>query len=107
MPATFPRERDFQAAVIATAKLGGWLSFHPFSSRRSTPGFPDLTLVHPVTGRLLFCELKTTRGRLRPEQETWLAALGIKHTAVVWRPCDWDSGEVQRVLLAERQGRAA
>lgn len=95
-------ERELQETVRGIARLAGFMEYHPFSSKRSTAGFPDLTLVHPVTGRLIFCELKASKGRLRPEQVRWLHALGIGHTVHVWRPADLTSGEIARVLLAER-----
>ena len=53
-----------------------------------TPGFPDYVAVRD--GRLLFAELKSAKGRLRPEQEAWLADLeGVPCAEVyVWRPID-------------------
>lgn len=95
-------EAELQETVRGIARTAGFLEYHPFSSKRSTPGFPDLTLVHPVTGRLVFAELKTATGRVRPEQAKWLAALGIRHEAVLWRPADLASGAIQSTLLAER-----
>jgi hypothetical protein len=38
-------ERQFERAIVEYAKLSGWKAFHPFDSRRSEPGWPDLTLV--------------------------------------------------------------
>lgn len=97
-------EAELQACVIDAAKRGGWLYMHITDSRKSAAvGFPDLVLVHPVTGRLLLIELKSQTGKLRPEQEKWLAALYRGgHEAGVWRPDLWRDGSIQRVLLAER-----
>jgi len=82
-------EAQFQAAVIELAQRCGWLAYHIPDSRRATsPGFPDLVLVRG--SRLLFVELKTARGRVRPEQMVWLSALcaaGVR--AFVCRPKDW------------------
>jgi len=43
--------------------------------------------------RLLFVELKSERGKLRPEQSDWLDALRLLPQAEVhvWTPADWDS----------------
>jgi len=78
------------AAVIELATLAGWLVFHPYDSRRSAPGYPDLTLCKPGHA-VIFAELKTAKGRLRPDQRRWLAALGDCPgvVAAVWRPSDW------------------
>jgi hypothetical protein len=89
-------EKQFQQRIVDFAKLTGWLVYHPFDSRRSTPGWPDLALVR--SGRLVFAELKSDRGRVSAEQRRWLAALssvpGLE--VFVWRPSDWPA--VQRVL---------
>jgi hypothetical protein len=90
--ATLPTlsERDLERLVVDAARLGGWLSYHTFDSRRSPAGFPDLVLVRPPT--LLIVELKTAKGRLRPEQADWLNALarcGIE--CAVIRPADADA----------------
>lgn len=89
-------ERDWQATVLQYAALRGWRAYHNPDSRRSTAGFPDLVLVRRP--HVVFAELKSDTGRLRPEQVTWLdelRACGV--TAVVWRPSDWP--HVERVLL--------
>lgn len=80
-------------------------------------GFPDLVLVRPP--ELLFVELKTDTGRLGPGQEEWLADLAavgnaVAHAATrvvspgyddgpavqahLWRPEDWNAGEVNAIL---------
>lgn len=82
-------EKAFMQTVIDAARLAGWLVYHPFDSRRSEPGYPDLTLVHPERG-LVFAELKTARGRLSAAQVRWLTAIGQAGArAYVWRPDDW------------------
>lgn len=82
-------EKAWQAQVLAIARLAGWLVYHPFDSRRSVPGFPDLTLVRGP--RLMFVELKTQKGRVTTDQQKWLDALGSASVEVyVWRPADHD-----------------
>ena len=66
-------EKQFQQAVIDMARLHRWLVYHTHDSRRSDPGFPDLTLVRD--GRLIFAELKTEKGKATYDQVFWLHAL--------------------------------
>jgi hypothetical protein len=93
-------ESQFQGAVLGYAKLMGWLGYHTHDSRNSAKGFPDLVLVR--RGRLVFAELKALTGRVKPEQQEWLEALGHvagENTVVevhLWRPSDWD--EIVTVL---------
>jgi hypothetical protein len=91
-------EADLMAAVIALARLYSWSVFHPYDSRRSAAGYPDLTLVRE--GQLLFVECKREDGRLTQDQSDWLLRLsrvpGV--VATVWRPSDWSSGEIEQTL---------
>lgn len=88
-------ERGFQAAVLEFAALRGWLCFHPFDSRRSQAGFPDLVLVRD---RVIFVELKAPQGRISPDQHQWIDALENAGAQVyVWRPADWP--EIEAALL--------
>lgn len=97
-----PDEQSFQEAVLEVAKLAGWRSLHIRPAGRAdgswrTPiggdgkGWPDLTLVRPP--RLLFVELKSESGTLRPQQCEWLDALRLLPMCetYVWRPSDWDT----------------
>lgn len=88
-------EAQFQNAVLNVAKAGGWRVYHTHNSMHSAKGFPDLVLVKD--GRLVFAELKSKTGKVTPEQEAWLAALGDvvpeMVAAHVWRPGDWDDLE--------------
>jgi hypothetical protein len=122
-------EDEFQSAVIELAQRLGWLVAH-FRPARTEHGwrtavsgdglgFPDLVLVRNT--RLLFVELKSERGRVRPEPALWLAALEVVAAAArgavaavdpgvapnvaglavavhVWRPSDWPA--VERELKA-------
>lgn len=92
-------EKDFQQNVLDLARTKQWLVYHTFDSRRSEPGFPDLTLVSRKTGRVMFREIKTEEGKLTSEQVLWLALL-IKggNDADVWRPSDIE--KIQKELSA-------
>jgi hypothetical protein len=103
-------EAHFQRQVEQLAKYYGWRTYHTHDSRRSTPGFPDLVLVRGA--ELIFAELKTDKGRLRPEQRDWIADLQAVSTELcevlcaatgaagihsdlamdvyIWRPADFD-----------------
>ena len=102
-------EAQFQRSVIELAQLNGWkvAHFRPAQNSKGawrTPvaadgaGFPDLVLVRD---RVIFAELKTDKGRVRPEQREWLDAIQTATTGDpppcdrtiietrVWRPRDW------------------
>lgn len=88
MPASASRETEagFQRWCLDLALTLGWRVYHTHDSRRSEPGFPDLVLVRE---RVLFREVKTQQGRMRPEQQTWLDLLTKAGAdAKVWRPAD-------------------
>jgi hypothetical protein len=91
------REGELVNRIRAMALQHGWLLYHPPPNiptrdgrvREVGAGFPDLTLIHPVSGRLIFAELKSDSGRLTEPQERWLAALRLTEAIVeVWRPAD-------------------
>jgi hypothetical protein len=89
-------ERQLQDAIIGAAQRLGYLVYHVYDSRRSVPGFPDLVLLKGQ--KMLVLELKTDKGRVRPEQHVWLQAFmqaGV--TAKIIRPADLDD------VLAELQ----
>ena len=50
-------EKDLQASIVEAARLFKFYVFHPFDSRRSAAGWPDLSMVHPDRG-IVFAELK-------------------------------------------------
>ena len=63
-------EEDFMAWVIDKLQLFGWRWYHTHDSRRSEPGFPDITAARE--GRLLFAELKREGEWPDPDQVFWL-----------------------------------
>ena len=83
-------EKAFMAAIVRLATTHGWKVYHPFDSRKSAPGYPDLTMARsgePV----LFAELKIGSEKPTLEQEHWLTTLRhALHTEVyLWYPADW------------------
>jgi len=81
-------ERQLLDAIRDACRWGGLLTFHAYDSRRSEPGFPDLVVVGPHG--VLWRELKSSRGRLTPEQVRWLDRLTEAGAdADVWRPDAW------------------
>jgi hypothetical protein len=90
-------EKQFQQQIVDLARLHSWRVYHPWDSRRSAAGWPDLVLARlcpsqrGVTTELLFLECKTERGRLTEAQRDWLFVLGAVPgvTARVVRPSDW------------------
>lgn len=81
-------ENDWQGEVLTLARFGGWtLRYHTFDSRHSAAGFPDLVLVR--VPELLIVELKTDKGKVTDDQQTWLEALAACGLEThVWRPRD-------------------
>jgi hypothetical protein len=98
-------EKVHQAMIVELAALAGWRTFHPYDSRRSAPGFPDLTMVRGT--ELLFVECSTDRGKLTGPQREWLAALGQTGAeAVVWRPRHWPEIEQRLVRSGAERSKA-
>ena len=94
-------EADLKEIVISVAKRYGWLIHHDLPAQNSRgrwltnvqgdAGFPDLILLHPVSGKLLAVELKAERGKLSPLQKRWLMAFDAgSHFNSVWKPSDME-----------------
>jgi hypothetical protein len=93
-------EDHFQRDVVTYAESHGWLWNHNPDSRKSKAGLPDLILVRCLGNgdwRLIFAELKTEKGGVRPKQRLWLNALGRVasmcqgHVIVaLWRPSNFE-----------------
>jgi len=91
------REKDFMRQVTELAQWHGWRVYHTHDSRRSAPGFPDLTMVRG--GRMVFAELKVGRNKLTDHQEEWIASLktvGRPVEAYAWWPRHWE--EIEKIL---------
>lgn len=104
-------ERELQDAVIELAQTLGWrvAHFRPARVKRGgreiyeTPvsadgrGFPDLVMARGP--RVVIAELKSSTGKLRPDQELWVAA--FRQTSIetfVWEPSRWLDGTIEQVL---------
>lgn len=113
--------RDLENAVLELAGLLGFRCCHwrPAKTARGwrTPiqgagskGFPDIFLIHPATGAILFAECKAGAGRLEPDQRDWRDVLlfaGMRYE--LFTDKDWADGRVETVLLeaAGKTRRAA
>ena len=104
-------EDDLLRGVIDLARCTGYRVCHFRPGRTAQgwrtpimgdPGFPDVAIAGH--GRCIVAELKSSIGTVDPDQAAWHTALleaGVE--AYVWRPDQWVSGEIQRILEARRR----
>lgn len=86
----------------------GWRVQFTWRSDHSPSGFPDLLLLHPRSGSLLWRELKRVGKRPTAAQQAWLDDLALHgYDAAVWTPADWFSGRIRGELLAAADLRRA
>jgi hypothetical protein len=97
-------EQELQELVIQLATTCGFLVHHqlvPYRRRAdgihaiveagTTPGYPDLVLVHSGRLLVLFVELKTEHGKLSPRQIEWRDAIrAAGGDWRLWRPSMWE-----------------
>lgn len=89
-------EAELQKSVEQLLTVCGWSWHHETDSRRSKAGFPDLCAFRD---RVIFIELKSDKGRVRPAQREWLDGLKAAGAEVhLWRPADWHDGTIRRTL---------
>jgi len=92
-------ETELKSVVINLARRSGWLIHHDLPAKSAAGrwathvqgdvGFPDLVLLSPHYGQLLFVELKSEKGRTTSSQDNWLGALGIAGVeSHIVRPAD-------------------
>ncbi len=96
-------EAELQDAVVGLAKALEYLVYHTYDSRRSQPGWPDLTILG--FGKCWMRELKRERGRTTLEQEAvgaLLLAAGIDWA--VLRPSGWAEFAEELVAAASAKG---
>jgi len=86
------KEEAFRQQVRQVARMYGWtLQYHTHNSKFSDAGWPDEVFVNEERKRIIFVELKTETGRIRPAQKVWIDALtNLGLEAVIWRPRDMD-----------------
>lgn len=92
-------EEDVAAHVVDLCQTFGVLRFHVPDSRWMRAGWPDECLIGP--SGVLFRELKSQRGRVRPEQARvidLMRSAGLD--AGYWRPDDLLSGDIRRSIQA-------
>lgn len=105
-------EPQWRATVKYAALMYGWIvllelpdaglgTLHKLANRERSPlrflipflhavsGWPDLVLGHPERHEMIFVELKTARGKVRPNQQATLSLLALCGARVyVWRTGD-------------------
>lgn len=100
-------EDDYVRRIIDTAHLYGWRVTHFRPARtdkgwrtalQGDGGFVDLVLAKH--GTVLHVEVKTDKGRVRPDQLEWAKEIGPTYR--LWRPRDW-----HQVLMELSADRAA
>lgn len=99
-------EAAFQKRILDYCQLRGFKVFHDTDPRRNERGWPDLVIGGP--NGVLFRELKTNTGRIRPEQEVWITLLqdaGVD--ARIWRPRDWEHVVLPQLEALRRRPRGA
>ena len=99
-------ERELQQCVIELAQLFGYtLIYHTWNSIHSPKGFPDLVLCKLPDSRCIFIELKSEKGKLTSAQTEWLEGLhACGQETHVFRPRDWHSGSIEKVLRNKEIG---
>lgn len=101
-PRKGPTEAQWQSEVLRLARRFGWRTYHTRVSFGSAKGFPDLVLIKPP--RLVFAELKSDGGAIKPEQQEWITDLEVSGVeAYLWRPRD-----IERVVaILTRRGASS
>ena len=107
-------EGELQRGIINCAEVWGWRVYHVSNVQgrlraHTSPGYPDLTLVHDQWGIFVYAELKNDKGKLSDEQMAWgnaiaSAARHIPYHVIhcLWRPEHYD--DVIEFLAGRRVG---
>ena len=108
--ATSISEKALLATVLELGEAYGWMVYHVMdtfpAARVTARGFPDLTMIRPEGGTLLFIELKSEKGRLSPEQKRYRDALSNCEGChyYLWRPSDLLDGTIEKHM---KEGRCS
>lgn len=100
------READLQDALEQWLDLFGYEWFHDRAVNKThinRPGFPDLVAAHPLTGAVLFLELKSAKRPLTPAQHRWRSAL--ERSKVIYRLVYPDDLDATIALLRAQAGK--
>lgn len=87
-------EEEFQCQVTALADQYGWHWHHHAISKRSKPGWLDLTIWREartgLPGKIIFREIKSEDGVVTADQARTIDSLrAAGQDAGVWRPSMW------------------
>lgn len=104
-------EATLTERMLEMARLGGWRGHHIRMSKnrvmgvwpKDAWGLPDWLLVHPLTGRTIWAELKRETGKPTEAQIRWLDFLSITGECYLWRPSNLP--EIKSVLLDNEIGQ--
>ena len=79
-------ENQFESQIRDLAEMFHWRYYHPFLSKWSERGWPDIVLLRAP--RLILAELKSDKGKLSIHQARWLWELRkVRNIEVkIWRP---------------------
>lgn len=97
------REEDLEEHVRDLCKVYDVTRVHHLRSKGTTPGWPDDALIGT---RMIYRELKGSRGRVSPAQRKMIAEMRAAGADVdVWWPDDLVTGRVQREIaeISRRQ----
>lgn len=103
-------EAELQRTILDAFDTYGWLVFHDHDSRKNRSGFPDICAIHPKTGWLVFYELKTKTGQVKPTQAKWLDALWREHAHRIVRlvrPAELDKTLAEIAAMSKTQPRSS
>ena len=103
-------EKALQWEIVKCGREEGYIEFHPYDARKSTPGFPDLVMANTMDLDVLFFEVKKQLGKLTPEQQRWGAMLvgrsGVEYRIIRPSDLEWAKARLrakQRIAVAERR----
>jgi hypothetical protein len=67
-----PKEKEIKSEIRRYLKIRGFFCWNQWQGQMSVKGVPDIVGLFPKSGRLFAVEVKTDRGRVRPEQQDFM-----------------------------------